>query len=73
MPPELNLLLLKFFCTSICTAYVLFYFFIIKPIKNAITESRPTTKEEIDDLFDTIDPINPKKIQGFSNHPDVWN
>ena len=53
-------------CAGILT--LAFYTLMIKPNQNEKSESRGATSEEITYWLNKIDPINPEKIQGFSDN-----
>ena len=58
------------YCMAACAGILTlaFYTLMIKPNQNEKSESRGATAEEITYWLNQIDPINPEKIQGFSNN-----
>jgi len=67
MQPESAAFLLKIAATMLA-AVIVFIIYLLQSERHEKIECRRTTKETIDNLFDTADPINPEKIQGFSNN-----
>jgi len=72
MQPELAVYLLKIAAVMLAAA-VGFLLYILQSERHEKIKCRRTTKEAIDHLFDTVDPINPEKIQEYGDHQGLWN
>ncbi len=50
------------------TFFLIVIYAIFQPARHAKIKGRRASKEEIDLLFDTVDPFNPASIQEFCNN-----
>ena len=60
--------ILKCLIGVMAACFLIIIYAISKPIKNELPTGRRATKEEINNLFDTVDPINSEKIQRYSDY-----
>ena len=60
--------ILKCLIGVMAACFLILFYAISKPFTNELPKGRRATKEEINNLFDTVDPINPEKIQEFCDY-----